>query len=243
MNRLCRSASRFQVAVKALSLLLNQTIFPRGFQIKSRAITVTFAHEHSFHPVYTRSVWSFRGEGGQELSYWDDKAYASIWPFAPTAGNEVVKSAPEPAAPVAVAAQPNGGSKDDVEMDAFLSSFDPPAPVPAPQTNPAPVDNALLAGQDLKESDVVDVQGEQQPQADQPSTTSEVTMQDVISTNGHTAPAPEPQAVSAEPSPVIPQVPTEASPTAEATKTAEEALGSNKVRICARDVPQPRLTF
>ncbi|KAI8452906.1 hypothetical protein BY996DRAFT_4583894, partial [Phakopsora pachyrhizi] len=68
-----------QVAVKALSLLLNTSLFPRGFQIRSRTITVTFAHEHSFHPVYTPSDWSFRGAGGQELAYWDDKAYAAVY--------------------------------------------------------------------------------------------------------------------------------------------------------------------
>lgn len=68
-----------QVAVKALSLLLNTSLFPRGFQIRSRTITVTFAHEHSFHPIYTPSEWSFRGASGQELTYWDDKAYAALY--------------------------------------------------------------------------------------------------------------------------------------------------------------------
>ncbi|KAG0149793.1 hypothetical protein CROQUDRAFT_653065 [Cronartium quercuum f. sp. fusiforme G11] len=68
-----------QIAVKALSLLLNTSLFPRGFQIRSRTLTVTFAHEHSFHPVYTPSDWSFRGPGGQELAYWDDKAYAAVY--------------------------------------------------------------------------------------------------------------------------------------------------------------------
>ncbi|KAH9459470.1 hypothetical protein Pst134EA_019623 [Puccinia striiformis f. sp. tritici] len=68
-----------QVAVKALSLLLNTSLFPRGFQIRSRTITVTFAHEHSFHPIYTPSDWSFKGASGQQLAYWDDKAYAALY--------------------------------------------------------------------------------------------------------------------------------------------------------------------
>lgn len=71
--------SDVQIAVKALSLLLNTSLFPRGFQIRARVLTVTFAHEHSFHPVYTPSDWSFQGPGGQELAYWDDKAYAAVY--------------------------------------------------------------------------------------------------------------------------------------------------------------------
>ncbi|KAH9811955.1 hypothetical protein DFH28DRAFT_1084511 [Melampsora americana] len=54
-------------------------------QIRSRILTVTFAHEHSFHPVYTPSDWSFAGPGGQELAYWDDKAYAAV--FVPAGSN------------------------------------------------------------------------------------------------------------------------------------------------------------
>ncbi|EGG09543.1 uncharacterized protein MELLADRAFT_115762 [Melampsora larici-populina 98AG31] len=54
-------------------------------QIRSRVLTVTFAHEHSFHPVYTPSDWSFQGPGGQELAYWDDKAYSAV--FVPAGSN------------------------------------------------------------------------------------------------------------------------------------------------------------
>ncbi|MBW0469041.1 hypothetical protein O181_008756 [Austropuccinia psidii MF-1] len=127
-----------QVAVKALSLLLNTSLFPRGFQIRSRTITVTFAHEHSFHPVYTPSDWSFKGPGGQELAYWDDKAYAALYISSVTESHHhsSLSSTPDssrhrhlkslsPPIHNDKSMEQTGNAKDqDIEVDELLSSID-----------------------------------------------------------------------------------------------------------------------
>lgn len=132
--------------MKALSLLLNTSLFPRGFQIRSRTITVTFAHEHSFHPIYTPSDWSFKGAGGQELAYWDDKAYAALYisPIAephPSSPNGKSKIA----SPISNRTEPIGnGHHADAEINELLSSID----APEPQLEPTTKNNGTSSSQD-----------------------------------------------------------------------------------------------
>ncbi|WAR59263.1 hypothetical protein PtB15_10B605 [Puccinia triticina] len=115
-----------QVAVKALSLLLNTSLFPRGFQIRSRTITVTFAHEHSFHPIYTPSDWSFRGASGQELAYWDDKAYAALYisPIAEPDRASSTSSKTKASAQSKQSEGPSNGTHEETDLDELFSSID-----------------------------------------------------------------------------------------------------------------------
>ncbi|KAA1121129.1 hypothetical protein PGTUg99_016329 [Puccinia graminis f. sp. tritici] len=116
-----------QVAVKALSLLLNTSLFPRGFQIRSRTITVTFAHEHSFHPIYTPSDWSFRGASGQELAYWDDKAYAALYisPIAEPDRSPSTSSKTKAPTESKQAEEASNGRHEETDVDEVLTSIDP----------------------------------------------------------------------------------------------------------------------
>ncbi|PLW17265.1 hypothetical protein PCANC_11638 [Puccinia coronata f. sp. avenae] len=115
-----------QVAVKALSLLLNTSLFPRGFQIRSRTITVTFAHEHSFHPIYAPSEWSFRGASGQELTYWDDKAYAALYisPLAAEANRASMSSKIKTLSPSKQAEESRNNGNEDTDVNELISTVD-----------------------------------------------------------------------------------------------------------------------
>lgn len=199
---------------------MNQTIFPRGFQIKSRTITVTFAHENSFHPVYTRSDWSFRGEGGQELAYWDDKAYASLWT---SASGVQPTGATGGSGPAAVPDQ-DKAIKDDVEMDAFLSSIDEEMPPPLGMA-----DSSTRSAAVLKPSTFAVPDHPAQLQVPQALSTNGGSHFDApVSSNGHQAAPPAvPQAeVNSQPS-----LPEEHGFLQEAPKgDSNGAIGSKKVR-------------
>lgn len=120
----------------------NARFYPTGFRINNAVVAFSFCHENSFIPIYARSEWSFKGEGGQQLSYWDDKGFVTIW-TPPTA------SAPSDSQAKGTAST---AGDPDADMEAFLSSLDTEAPsaehAPAPKLagNFAPVNIKLSAG-------------------------------------------------------------------------------------------------
>lgn len=100
-----------QLATEVLATVFNPAMYPTGYRIRSSVVAFSFCHENSFVPVYAHSEWAFQGEGGQQLTYWDDKAFVSAWvPTAPRAA---------PAGPT----RKQPGATTDSDVDAFLSSF------------------------------------------------------------------------------------------------------------------------
>lgn len=87
----------------------NARFYPTGFRIKNAPVAFSFCHENAFIPKYAKSEWSFAGEGGQQLAYWDDKAFVSVW--TPPVTN-------------AAGSAPKNNDDPDADMEAFLSSLD-----------------------------------------------------------------------------------------------------------------------
>lgn len=126
-----------KLATELLGQVMNPRIFPQGFRVRGTVATVSFSHENSFVPIYAKSDWSFRGEGGQQLAYWDDKAFVAAWvPPASTPGTRAGTpvSAPSPvkkaglAASAAAAETGTGDADADADMDAFFSSLEAEMP-------------------------------------------------------------------------------------------------------------------
>lgn len=126
-----------KLATELLGQVMNPRIFPQGFRVRGTVATVSFSHENSFVPIYAKSDWSFRGEGGQQLAYWDDKAFVVAWvPPASTPGTRAGTpvAAPSPtkkagAVVMGAAIQPSGVDGDaDADMDAFFSSLEAEMP-------------------------------------------------------------------------------------------------------------------
>lgn len=108
-----------QLATKVLANAFNPHLYPTGFRIRSSIIAFSFCHENSFIPIYAHSEWSFKGEGSQQLAYWDDKAFVSAW--APQGAEKakvpfVAKSAQQTKDEEAAAAE--------ADMEAFFSSIE-----------------------------------------------------------------------------------------------------------------------
>ncbi|KAM0791595.1 hypothetical protein ACM66B_006038 [Microbotryomycetes sp. NB124-2] len=95
-----------KLASEVLAAAFNSRIYPEGFHIGNAIVAFSFSHENSFTPIYAKSEWSFEGEGKQQLAYWDDKGYASV--YVP---------------PAAIAAQAKADTAD-ADMDAFFSSLE-----------------------------------------------------------------------------------------------------------------------
>ncbi|GAA5945160.1 hypothetical protein JCM3775_004875 [Rhodotorula graminis] len=68
-----------RLATDVLGAIFNPRFHPAGFRIRSAIVAASFAHENSFIPVYAASTWSFRGDGGKQLAYWDDKGCLTTW--------------------------------------------------------------------------------------------------------------------------------------------------------------------
>lgn len=101
--------SRTQLATSVLSSAIQPRLYPTGFRLRSSIVSFSFSHENSFVPVYAKSEWSFKGEGGMGLSYWDDKAFVSPW----MPKEEAKKMEKE---------------KEDADVEAFLSQIEKEMP-------------------------------------------------------------------------------------------------------------------
>jgi len=149
-----------KLATELLGQVMNPRVFPQGFKIRGAIGTVSFSHENSFVPIYAKSDWSFRGEGGQQLAYWDDKAFVAVWvPPASTpgtrAGTPVASTSPaQKGGPGPGAVTFKSGSADvdgdgdaDADMDAFFSSLDAEIPELVEEGGvPGPGERSAAAG-------------------------------------------------------------------------------------------------
>ncbi|GAA5896834.1 hypothetical protein JCM8208_007103 [Rhodotorula glutinis] len=85
-----------RLATDVLGAIFNPRFHPAGFRIRSAIVAASFAHENSFIPVYAASTWSFRGDGGTQLAYWDDKGWLSPWtPPPPVELAKVMQNVPK----------------------------------------------------------------------------------------------------------------------------------------------------
>lgn len=127
-----------QLATEVLATAFNARQYPQGFRIRNSVVAFSFCHENSFVPIYARSEFSFKGEGGQQLAYWDDKAFVSTW-----VPPQAIKAA---AAAAAKTAKITNSAEDD--MEAFFSSLEAEAPHIAAEGAPSTVAPPLstLAG-------------------------------------------------------------------------------------------------
>jgi len=103
-----------------LGAAFNAAFHPSGFLIRNRIIALSFTHENSFIPIYAKSDWSFRGEGNQQLAYWDDKGYVQPW-IAPTPTQEEVAKIPK-------GPKADEDAKMDKDMMAFLGELEEEEP-------------------------------------------------------------------------------------------------------------------
>lgn len=103
-----------QLATDILASAFNPKFYPKGYRIRSSIIAFSFCHANSFVPIYAPSEFSFKSQGGQQLAYWDDKAFVTS--FVPLSHRPV---------PVIKAV----ASKEDEDIDAFFSSIEAALPV------------------------------------------------------------------------------------------------------------------
>ncbi|KAM0752948.1 hypothetical protein T439DRAFT_378702 [Meredithblackwellia eburnea MCA 4105] len=121
--------SDVRLATEVLGNAFNVNIYPTGFRIRNTIVALSFSHENSFVPIYARSEWSFKGEGGQQLAYWDDKAFVNAWIPPSTA------TLKQPAAAKSPAPAQKNTTDSDADMEAFFSSLEAEiTPLPAPST-------------------------------------------------------------------------------------------------------------
>ncbi|GAA6039432.1 hypothetical protein JCM8097_009543 [Rhodosporidiobolus ruineniae] len=102
-----------RLATDVLGAMLNPAFHRAGFRIRNAVVSASFSHENSFTPVYAASAWSFDGEGGQRLAYWDDKGFVQPWTPPPPVAMTNVPKAPR--------AQEE--AKIDADMAAFFDSL------------------------------------------------------------------------------------------------------------------------
>ena len=112
-----------RLATDVLASAFNPQFHPTGFRIRNAVVAASFSHENSFIPLYSPSPWSFRGDGGAQLAYWDDKGFALPWIPPPT---------PDPAAalrgvPKAPRAQEE--AKAEADLKAFFDSIEADLPL------------------------------------------------------------------------------------------------------------------
>ncbi|GAA5874348.1 hypothetical protein JCM16303_005821 [Sporobolomyces ruberrimus] len=108
--------SDVKLATEVLASAFNATLHPAGFRIRNRIIALSFTHENSFIPIYAKSDWSFKGEGGQQLAYWDDKGYVHPW-LAPAPSKEELEKIPK-------GPKADEDAKIDKDMMAFLGELE-----------------------------------------------------------------------------------------------------------------------
>ncbi|KAK4705775.1 hypothetical protein P7C70_g438, partial [Phenoliferia sp. Uapishka_3] len=110
-----------RLATEVLANAFNPNLYPTGYRIRNSVVAFSFCHENSFVPIYAKSEWSFKGEGGQQLAYWDDKAFVNAW-IPPTKGVGAVELSSKKA---------SVDDLGDADMDAFFSSIEAETPASA----------------------------------------------------------------------------------------------------------------
>ncbi|GAA5913667.1 uncharacterized protein JCM6883_004044 [Sporobolomyces salmoneus] len=108
--------SDVKLATDVLASAFNAALHPSGFRIRNRILALSFKHENSFIPIYAKSDWSFKGEGGQQLAYWDDKGYVQPW-LAPAPTQEELDRIPK-------GPKADEDAKIDKDMLAFLGELE-----------------------------------------------------------------------------------------------------------------------
>ncbi|GAA6023535.1 hypothetical protein JCM8202_002669 [Rhodotorula sphaerocarpa] len=153
-----------RLATDVLAAAFNPHFHPTGFRIRNSIVAASFSHEKSFVPLYSPSPWSFKGEGGVQLAYWDDKGFAQPWNPPPTPDHAAeLKGAPKaPRAQEEAKAEADlAAIFDSIEAElpleggyeapapstseeASVSESAPTAPAPAP-TEPAPAESSAVS--------------------------------------------------------------------------------------------------
>ncbi|GAA5937958.1 hypothetical protein JCM1841_005036 [Sporobolomyces salmonicolor] len=132
--------SDVRLATEVLASAFNAHYHPSGFRVRASIIALSFCHENSFIPIYAKSDWSFRGEGGQQLAYWDDKGFVQPWVPPPPV--------PEPAG-VRIPKGPKADedAKVDKDMAAFFEEIEAemPSELAAFPAAPAALESAVVA--------------------------------------------------------------------------------------------------
>lgn len=129
-----------QLATDVLGAVFNPQFHPAGFRIRSAIAAASFAHENSFIPVYAASTWSFRGDGGTQLAYWDDKGYVTPWTPPPSSdAKEVMKGVPK-------GPRAHEEAKAEADLAAFFDDLE--AGLPPDETEPATTEQAAALGAD-----------------------------------------------------------------------------------------------
>jgi hypothetical protein len=111
--------------------------------IGGQAISVTFAHHHCFIPVYVPdeyAIGTYVDSTGSrvQLSYWDETAYAFVYPPTETFDPPtwaIEQSSSMPAADPSqhtVSQAPESNSKQEFELDAFYASIEAQTAVSQP---------------------------------------------------------------------------------------------------------------
>jgi RNA-binding protein 5/10 len=113
---IAHSYSAPQLATDVLASAFNASLHPSGFRIRNRILALSFTHENSFIPIYAKSDWSFKGDGGQQLAYWDDKGFVQPW-LAPAPSKEELEKIPK-------GPKADEDAKIDKDMLAFLGELE-----------------------------------------------------------------------------------------------------------------------
>ncbi|SCZ88460.1 BZ3500_MvSof-1268-A1-R1_Chr2-1g04424 [Microbotryum saponariae] len=134
-----------QLANSVMASVMNPISYPQGFRIRKVAAAVSFCHDNSFVPIYAKSEWSFNGDGGQQLTYWDDKSFVTHW-IPPATSLRTGRGAASASQQENVEVEKEMDPAE-ADMEAFLSSIAaelPPElfaaePTPPERSTPKPV--------------------------------------------------------------------------------------------------------
>ncbi|POY75100.1 hypothetical protein BMF94_1730 [Rhodotorula taiwanensis] len=141
-----------RLATEVLSAAFNPQFHPTGFRIRNSIVAASFSHENSFVPLYSPSPWSFKGDGGAQLAYWDDKGFAQPW---------TPPAMPDPAAalrgvPKAPRAQEE--AKAEADLAAFFDSIEEEMPAIADAEAPQSALTAQAISSEMAQSAPATVQ-------------------------------------------------------------------------------------
>ncbi|GAA5843611.1 hypothetical protein JCM9279_000807 [Rhodotorula babjevae] len=128
-----------RLATDVLGAIFNPRFHPAGFRIRSAIVAASFAHENSLIPVYAASNWSFRGDAGGQLAYWDDKGYLAPWTPPPPADLEkIMQNVPK-------GPRAHEEAKAEADLAAFFDDLEAELP---PDEAPTSVESAAALGAD-----------------------------------------------------------------------------------------------
>ncbi|GAA5864275.1 hypothetical protein JCM3774_001278 [Rhodotorula dairenensis] len=112
-----------RLATDVLASAFNPQFHPTGFRVRNSVVAASFSHENSFIPLYSPSPWSFRGDGGAQLAYWDDKGFAQPWvPPAPVDPATAFRGVPQ-------APRAQEEAKAEADLEAFFDSIEADLPL------------------------------------------------------------------------------------------------------------------